>query len=168
MAGSAELVIFDCDGVLVDSERISVRVDVEVLGRLGWPISEAEVIERFVGRADDFMTAEIQAQIGRRLDPAWADEFLHLYRDAFARELEPVPGIVDALDRAATELGIPHMRLTSGAVHDTQRFSQIARTAMIFVQSKDGRSHTPEEFSSIDDIVAGIEVLAGALHELAY
>jgi allantoate deiminase len=39
---------------------------------------------------------------------------------------------------------------------------------MIFVRSKDGRSHTPEEFSSIEDIVAGIRVLAGALYELAY
>jgi allantoate deiminase len=39
---------------------------------------------------------------------------------------------------------------------------------MIFVRSKDGRSHTPEEFSSIPDIVAGIRVLAAGLHALAY
>jgi beta-phosphoglucomutase-like phosphatase (HAD superfamily) len=45
-----ELVIFDCDGVLVDSERIAVRVDAIVLADLGWPLSEVEIIERFVGR----------------------------------------------------------------------------------------------------------------------
>jgi allantoate deiminase len=44
----------------------------------------------------------------------------------------------------------------------------IAPVAMLFVRSKDGRSHTPDEFSSIADIVAGIEVLAAALHRLAY
>jgi allantoate deiminase len=39
---------------------------------------------------------------------------------------------------------------------------------MVFVRSEGGRSHTPEEFSTIEDIVAGIQVLAGALYELAY
>ena len=58
--------------------------------------------------------------------------------------------------------------MASGAGHDSQQMAKIAKIAMIFVRSKDGRSHTPEEFSSIEDIVAGIEVLAGALHALAY
>ena len=44
-----ELVIFDCDGVLVDSERLAIKIDVRVLAQLGWHMSEAEVIERFVG-----------------------------------------------------------------------------------------------------------------------
>jgi beta-phosphoglucomutase-like phosphatase (HAD superfamily) len=39
-----ELVIFDCDGVLVDSERLAVRIDVRVLAALGWPLSEREVV----------------------------------------------------------------------------------------------------------------------------
>jgi allantoate deiminase len=78
------------------------------------------------------------------------------------------PGIVDLLDEAATALEIPHMRLTSGAVHDTQRFGQIAKTAMIFVQSRDGRSHTPEEFTETEHAALGIDVLARALHKLAW
>ncbi|TIU85261.1 MAG: M20/M25/M40 family metallo-hydrolase, partial [Mesorhizobium sp.] len=56
----------------------------------------------------------------------------------------------------------------SGGSHDTQQMSRIARAGMIFVRSKDGRSHTPEEFSSIADIVDGIKVLAGTLYRLAY
>ena len=59
--------IFDCDGVLVDSERISVRIDVRVLAELGWPLTEAEVIERFVGRSEEYMIGEIEAALGRRL-----------------------------------------------------------------------------------------------------
>ena len=51
------LIIFDCDGVLVDSERLSIRVDAMFLERLGWPLKEAEIVERFVGRSDADMRA---------------------------------------------------------------------------------------------------------------
>ena len=87
------------------------------------------------------------------------------------KDLEPRPcdpGIVDLLDQVATDLAIPHVRMTSGAVHDTQRFSQIARTAMIFVQSREGRSHTPDEFTGTEHATLGTDVLAAGLHRLAY
>jgi allantoate deiminase len=58
--------------------------------------------------------------------------------------------------------------MASGAGRDSQQMAKIARIAMIFVRSKDGRSHTPEEFSSIPDIAAGINVLAETLRALAY
>lgn len=45
-----ELVIFDCDGVLVDSEKLATRVDVEFLAGLGWAMTEAEAVERFVSQ----------------------------------------------------------------------------------------------------------------------
>jgi len=92
------LVIFDCDGVLVDTERIAVRIDVAVLAELGWKMSEAEVIERFMGKSDDAMTREIEAHTGRKLPESWEAPFRHLYREAFAAELQPVPGVVEALD----------------------------------------------------------------------
>jgi allantoate deiminase len=78
------------------------------------------------------------------------------------------PGVVSALKRAAERQGVRTMVMASGAGHDTQQMALIAKTAMIFVRSKDGRSHTPEEFSSVEDIVDGIGVLAAGLHELAY
>jgi HAD superfamily hydrolase (TIGR01509 family) len=96
-----DLVIFDCDGVLVDSERISVRIDVEVLAELGWPLSEAEVIERFVGRSQEHMVGEIEAALGRRLSADREDPFDARYREAFEAELAPVDGVVDALDAIA-------------------------------------------------------------------
>jgi beta-phosphoglucomutase-like phosphatase (HAD superfamily) len=92
------LVIFDCDGVLVDSERIAVKVDVVVLTALGWPITEAEVIERFVGRSTAAIRGDIERRLGRPLAADWENEFQRLYRDAFAAELQPVDGIVEALD----------------------------------------------------------------------
>ena len=118
MSTSISLVIFDCDGVLVDTERIAVKIDVVVLGRLGWPLTEAEVIDRFMGRTDEEMTREIEAHLGRRLPRDWEEPFRHLYRDAFAAELAPVPGIVDALDAIA----LPTCVASSGT-HEKIRFT---------------------------------------------
>jgi allantoate deiminase len=78
------------------------------------------------------------------------------------------PALVATLKQAAAAQGVASMVMASGAGHDTQRMASIAPVAMIFVRSKDGRSHTPEEFSSIEDIVEGVRVLTAALHELAY
>jgi allantoate deiminase len=78
------------------------------------------------------------------------------------------PEIVAMLERVAAEQGVPTLTMASGAGHDTQQLARIARVAMIFIRSRDGRSHTPEEFSSVDDMVAGITVLAAGLHALAY
>lgn len=78
------------------------------------------------------------------------------------------PGLVATLQDAARTQAVPFMLMASGAGHDSQQMAAIAKVAMIFVRSKDGRSHTPEEFSSIEDIVAGIKVLAASLYKLAY
>jgi allantoate deiminase len=56
----------------------------------------------------------------------------------------------------------------SGAGHDTQNMARIAKVAMVFARSKDGRSHTPAEFTAVADAVAATRVLAATLHELAY
>jgi HAD superfamily hydrolase (TIGR01509 family) len=115
---SISLVIFDCDGVLVDTERIAVRIDVIVLAELGWPMTEAEVVERFMGRSDEEMTADIEAHLGRRLPASWEEPFRHLYRQAFKAELEPVAGVVEALDAIA----IPTCVASSGT-HEKIRFT---------------------------------------------
>jgi HAD superfamily hydrolase (TIGR01509 family) len=90
------LVIFDCDGVLIDSERLGVKVDVLMLRELGWPLSEAEVIERFVGRSNRDTQAAIEAHLGRTLPAGWERQFEPLYRKALA-DLAPVEGVVEAL-----------------------------------------------------------------------
>lgn len=97
-----ELVIFDCDGVLVDSERIAIRVDAIVLADLGWPLSGAEIIERFVGRSEEHFVHEIEAHLGHPLPENWEDAYQHLYTAAFEKELQAVDGVVDALDRITT------------------------------------------------------------------
>jgi HAD superfamily hydrolase (TIGR01509 family) len=91
-----DLVIFDCDGVLVDSERLAVAMESRVLTEIGWPLSEAEVIERFVGRSSIYMKAEIESVIGRTVD--WWTEFGEPFRRICERELTAVDGIKEALD----------------------------------------------------------------------
>jgi len=78
------------------------------------------------------------------------------------------PSVVAVLERAAREQGVPVARMQSCAGHDTQNIARIAPAAMVFARSKDGRSHTPAEFTSIDDAVEAARVLAAALYELAY
>jgi HAD superfamily hydrolase (TIGR01509 family) len=94
-----ELVIFDCDGVLVDSERIGVRIDVEILAEFGLPLSEEQVIERFVGRSQRVMLDAIEAHRGRALPDRWEERYRPRYIEAFERELTTVDGIEEALDR---------------------------------------------------------------------
>jgi HAD superfamily hydrolase (TIGR01509 family) len=114
----AGLVILDCDGVLVDSERLAVGIDVELLGGLGWEITADEVVERFVGRSADHMRAEVEARIGRSLPPDWEDAFQHRFREAFEAELAPVDGIVEALDRIDVETCV-----ASSGSHEKMRFT---------------------------------------------
>ena len=102
MTEPLQLVIFDCDGVLVDSERLAVRVEAAVLAELGWPLSQAEVVERFMGRSQAFTAQAILDRLGGRLPDDWQDRLDRRYRAAFDAELTPVDGIVEALDRIAT------------------------------------------------------------------
>jgi HAD superfamily hydrolase (TIGR01509 family) len=116
--GPFELVIFDCDGVLVDSERIAVRVEAEYLAELGWPLTQADIIERFTGRTDEYMHEAIEAQLGGRLPGDWKDQFQRRYREAFAADLHPVDGILEALD----QITVPTCVASSGS-HDKLRFT---------------------------------------------
>ncbi len=78
------------------------------------------------------------------------------------------PTIIAALTEAAAAQGVEAIPMPSGAVHDAQQMAARSRIGMVFVQSRDGRSHTPAEFSSVEHCAQGIEVLAAALHRLAY
>jgi HAD superfamily hydrolase (TIGR01509 family) len=118
VADPFELVIFDCDGVLVDSERIAIRVEAEYLAELGWPLGEAEIVERFMGRTAEYMDEAIEAQLGTRLPGDWKDQFQRRYREAFAADLRPVDGILEALE----EITVPTCVASSGS-HDKLRFT---------------------------------------------
>ena len=89
-----------------------------VLARMGWPLSEAEIVERFVGRTDEYMRSEVERYLGRPIAADWDAEYHHLYREAFDAELAPVDGIVDALDR----ITLPTCVASSGS-HEKMRYT---------------------------------------------
>jgi HAD superfamily hydrolase (TIGR01509 family) len=92
------LVIFDCDGVLIESERLAVELDVQMLAEIGWQLSREEIIERFMGRSYQHMMAEIAGFLGHPVPPEWIARWDQAYQDLLAAELEPVEGVADALD----------------------------------------------------------------------
>jgi HAD superfamily hydrolase (TIGR01509 family) len=92
-----DLVIFDCDGVLIDSERLAVQTEARILAQLGWPLTQAEIVDRFVGRSAEHMRAEVEAQLGRTVD--WSTEFEPHYQEVFERELTPVVGVPELLEQ---------------------------------------------------------------------
>ena len=95
---SFDLIIFDCDGVLVDSEVISCRAHAETLTRHGYPITPEQVFHRFLGRSAKQASFEVEAELGRALP----DDFNQHLRDSlyrtFETDLEAVPHIHTALD----------------------------------------------------------------------
>jgi HAD superfamily hydrolase (TIGR01509 family) len=92
-----DLVIFDCDGVLVDSEAIVIEVEAELLTDAGFAISADEIAERFVGLSYTDMMTTLEADFGRPI-PAGLSE--QIQRDAiasFPERLQPIGGIADLL-----------------------------------------------------------------------
>ena len=76
--------------------------------------------------------------------------------------------IVGMIKKVCEEQGVAHMKIHSGAGHDSQVMSRIAPVGMIFVPSKNGVSHNPEEFTEPALLEKGVEILAETLYRLAY
>jgi beta-phosphoglucomutase-like phosphatase (HAD superfamily) len=91
------LVVFDCDGVLVDSERLTVEVEVRYLAEIGWPLSADEVVTRFLGRTEDAMIKAIEDHIGRPAPAEWRARWLAETQTLLDAELEPVDGVGEAI-----------------------------------------------------------------------
>ena len=131
MTRPPDLVIFDCDGVLVDSERIAVEVDIEVLAELGWTVTRDEVIERFVGQSSAAVTAAIEAHLGRPLDANWEDRFEPRYRQAMDDQLTVVDGLEGVLD-AVEAAGIPMCVASNGSHAKTAHSLELTGLAARF------------------------------------
>jgi HAD superfamily hydrolase (TIGR01509 family) len=97
-----ELIIFDCDGVLVDSETIACRIVAECLARDGFSITWGDVAEQFVGVPDREMYAELERQHDRPIAPALRQRVTSEVRVALSNELEPTEGVHEALQSIET------------------------------------------------------------------
>jgi HAD superfamily hydrolase (TIGR01509 family) len=98
------LVIFDCDGVLVDSEPIATRVLAEAIAEVGWPMAESEVQARFRGGTIADIVAAVETHIGTAVPDGWVQGFDRRRDAAFRAGLQPVPGAAEAV-RGVRNLG---------------------------------------------------------------
>ncbi|ANP48694.1 HAD superfamily hydrolase (TIGR01509 family) [Streptomyces griseochromogenes] len=109
-----DLIIFDNDGVLVDSEPISNRLLAAYLTELGHPTSYEESIRDYMGSAMHRIHDLVLERTGRRLPEDFDDVFHARVFAAFERELKPVPGADDVLEKLAAD-GVPYCVASSGS-----------------------------------------------------
>ena len=127
-----DLVIFDCDGVLVDSEPIAHRLLVRALAEAGLPAVREHDYAVFLGGKLTETRRSVERQLGRTLPSDWVERIYEQQFAAFEHELEKIAGIdavLDALDAAAVPYcvgsnGPPHkMAVTLGLTGLAPRFS---------------------------------------------
>jgi HAD superfamily hydrolase (TIGR01509 family) len=132
-----ELVIFDCDGVLVDSEPISARVGAAVLADLGWDVTPEELVRRFAGCTEEYWRESVESALGRPLDDGWDAPYQSWYEDAFEAELQAVPGVADVLQ----SLAVPFCVASNGS-HDKIR-ANLRRVGLM--EAFEGRVFSAED-----------------------
>ena len=93
------LIIFDCDGVLVDSEPLSNRIFARALSRVGLDLTYADVCRRFIGLSMAQCVEQVERQLGRPLPPDFVEQLQAETYEAFRDRLQPTPGVVDALQK---------------------------------------------------------------------
>lgn len=90
---SSELIIFDCDGVLVDSEAIVIEIEAEALTAAGFRLTVDEIADRFVGLSYPDMMAALHADFGREVPAELSRRIQADALAAFPTRLEPVRGM---------------------------------------------------------------------------
>jgi beta-phosphoglucomutase-like phosphatase (HAD superfamily) len=115
-----DLIIFDCDGVLVDSEVISCRVHADVLTRYGYPITAEQVHQRFLGRSARDAAIEVERELGRPLAETYDLERRTTLLAALADTVEALPHLHETLDPSTRASAWP-------PVPRTKRFSRRCR-----------------------------------------
>ncbi|WP_126147257.1 HAD family hydrolase [Synechococcus elongatus] len=105
-----QLVIFDCDGVLVDSERITNRVFADMLNELGLLVTLDDMFEQFVGHSMADCLKLIERRLGNPPPPDFVQHYQRRTRIALETHLQAVPGVEEALDA----LELPYCVASSG------------------------------------------------------
>ncbi len=174
----AELVIFDCDGVLVDSDRISLRIQAERISALGLEMTYEDCVRDFLGLGMPATLRILAERLGRPLPEGWEAELDAAVRDGFRRELTPVPGIVEALEGielpacVASSGSHEKMRLTLGLTGLWDRFAgrifsadevQRGKPAPdLFLHAASRMSTPPERCIVVEDSPFGIAAAKAA------
>ena len=172
------LVIFDCDGVLVDSEVIACRTDAACLAELGIAISTDEILDRYVGISLAGMLADLAQRFGRTLPADLADTLRRRTLAAFDTELTAIPGVADVLATirppvcVASSSEPARIRHSLALVGLRQHFephifsaSQVASgkpAPDLFLFAADRMAAPPDRCLVIEDSIAGVQAARAA------
>lgn len=107
------LVLFDCDGVLVDSEPIACAATAEQLQRLGLAITAQEIATRYIGMSAASLYADLERRCGLVVTPAQRQALNHAVDDRLAATVPAMPGVAEAID-ALTAAGLAVCVASSG------------------------------------------------------
>ena len=167
-----DLIIFDCDGVLVDSEVISCRSHADVLSRHGYPITQEQVFDRFLGRSTRQANLEVEAELGRALPDDFHVQLQDEQLRSFEADLEAIPHIHSALDAIAQAVCVAssgshqRMNVTLGRTRLYDRFapnifsaSQVSNgkpAPDLFLFAASQLNVSPERCLVIEDSVPGV------------
>ena len=173
-----DLVIFDCDGVLVDSEPVTCRVMAAVLTEIGLPKTTADCARDYVGMWLPDVVAKVEAELGGELPDGFTETYRIRQNEALANECELVPGAADALDRVTADVcvasnGPPEkMRITLGRCGLLDRFDGRIFSAAdvgrgkpapdLFLHAAERMGHDPGRCAVIEDSPLGIEAAQAA------
>jgi HAD superfamily hydrolase (TIGR01509 family) len=172
------LVIFDCDGVLVDSEPIINRVHAAVLNEFGFSVTPESLVERFCGMPDAEMLPIIEREHGRLLLEDYGARVAALIARASATELVAIPGVREVIDRlnlpfCVASSGVPdQIRSSLQIVGLLSRFepnifsaTMLARgkpAPDLFLHAAHSMQTAPAHCLVIEDSVAGVEAAVAA------
>ncbi|MFL5193945.1 MAG: HAD family hydrolase [Microvirga sp.] len=171
------LLIFDCDGVLVDSEPLSCRIDAETLTECGVPYTAEEVARDFTGVSIKDQIARIEMERGIRLPDDFTERLNRTLLQRFETDLKPIDGVRDAIlslpfPRCVASSSIPErialsLRVTGLADLFDNIFSstQVARgkpAPDLFLHAASRMNTLPEKCLVIEDSIAGVQAARAA------
>jgi HAD superfamily hydrolase (TIGR01509 family) len=171
------LLIFDCDGVLVDSEPLSCRIDAEILTECGVPYTAEEVARDFTGVSVKDQITRIESERGIRLPDDFTERLNRTLFQRFETDLKPIDGVRDAIlslpfPRCVASSSIPErialsLRVTGLADLFDNIFSstQVARgkpAPDLFLHAASRMNTLPEECLVIEDSIAGVQAARAA------
>lgn len=110
---SYELIIFDCDGVLVDSESISCGAIAEIATELGFPMTTHEAIHHFVGTSIEYAVDFLQTKITELIPSDFESRYRTMCHERFQTDLQPISGIENLL----SQLDLPRCVGSNGPRH---------------------------------------------------
>ncbi len=173
-----DLVIFDCDGVLLDSEIIACRADAEAYTRLGYEISTAEVARRFAGMLDEAVDEVLSAEIGVPLPANFRAEIKKSVIEKYRTELQPIAGarkllssltidkcIASSASPAKLALGLVETELYELVYPDVFSASLVKRGKPypdIFLYAAGKMDASPANCIVVEDSVAGVTAAKAA------